>query len=75
VLLAAYLKLYKDEYQPHPLTYELFKGDYVQIVVQGGIAQNGGKDQHPMHLVSHHALSICLLTAPVMHETLLFTRV
>jgi hypothetical protein len=52
VLLAAYLKLYKDEYQPHPLTYELFKGDYVQIAVQGGIAQNGGKDQHPMHLVS-----------------------
>jgi hypothetical protein len=52
VLLAAYLKMYKGEYQPHPLTYELFKGDYVQIVLQNGIAQNGGKDQHPWHLVS-----------------------
>jgi hypothetical protein len=70
VLLAAYLKLYKGEYQPHPLTYELFKGDYVQIVVQGGIAQNGGKDQHPMHLVRHHTpyLLACLLAAPAVHE-------
>ena len=63
VLLASYTGLYGKEYQPHPLTVTIKAGDYVQVVLQNGIAQNLKSENHPFHLVrrylTHHIELSC----------------